>query len=586
MALLTKSVDGQRRGHNFVNITVEQGLPSNQIFDAFQDSKGYMWFGTDRGLVRYNGFEFEVFTTKNGLSSNTNLFIDESNDGRLWIYGDDGRLTYFDHKRFWQFKYNSNFLDQLHPSATPLYLDASGTIPELGYSVEQSGSMNSSKISANSVSESNTQGIYLEDDGVEINLHLRKVLNRANYPIYHIQNGDTLMSVVTVNNNLFEGESGAVKIKGLIYFSYKNQLYTYKKGDKKAELIANFPEGILSLARDNHGNLYVGLYKKGLYKLEEAKASRAVEFIPGISVSSIFIDRNDGVWIGSLFNGIFFSQESKDLHYSTVDKGAFLEISGNRNRIIAVDNQNKVLEVKADKLELLDEGFLREIRCVDLDPDGCLRLGSSGLEGRVIYDTSMSKSTYEHHGFSELLRVDTLFWCVHKDGMFRLSSDLKDTIGSNIDHPFPINSLAMVSRDTLLVGSKAGAFILLHDQLIPYRHDHPFYRGDIVSILAKDDLLILSSRDQGIRIEKGNHLVAELDEGDGLISGTINDAQLIDDKLLISSNRGISVLEMGNGIRNFSRSNGLISNAVNDVFHRNDTLWIATRVYQRQKNSM
>ena len=40
------------------NYDVNDGLPSSQIYEIIEDSKGYIWFGTDRGLVRYNGYEF------------------------------------------------------------------------------------------------------------------------------------------------------------------------------------------------------------------------------------------------------------------------------------------------------------------------------------------------------------------------------------------------------------------------------------------------------------------------------------------------------------------------------------------------
>ena len=46
------------------NYTVEDGLPSSEVYYSFQDSKGYMWFATDAGVSRFNGYEFENFTTK------------------------------------------------------------------------------------------------------------------------------------------------------------------------------------------------------------------------------------------------------------------------------------------------------------------------------------------------------------------------------------------------------------------------------------------------------------------------------------------------------------------------------------------
>ena len=51
--------------------TVKDDLPSMEFYYSFQDKEGYMWFASDRGVVRYNGDKFQTFTTEDGLMSNT-----------------------------------------------------------------------------------------------------------------------------------------------------------------------------------------------------------------------------------------------------------------------------------------------------------------------------------------------------------------------------------------------------------------------------------------------------------------------------------------------------------------------------------
>ncbi|MES2521009.1 MAG: two-component regulator propeller domain-containing protein, partial [Bacteroidota bacterium] len=55
---------------HFRNYTVDDGLPSSHVYRAFQDSKGFMWFCTDKGIARFDGYKFEKFTTKNGIPNN------------------------------------------------------------------------------------------------------------------------------------------------------------------------------------------------------------------------------------------------------------------------------------------------------------------------------------------------------------------------------------------------------------------------------------------------------------------------------------------------------------------------------------
>ncbi|GAA0858042.1 hypothetical protein GCM10009114_26170 [Aliiglaciecola litoralis] len=83
----------------FQKITLEQGLSQEFVTSAFQDSEGYMWFGTQEGLNRYDGYQFKVFTYSNrntdSLSSDWIYSIHEMNSDQLWI-GTSSGVNVFD----------------------------------------------------------------------------------------------------------------------------------------------------------------------------------------------------------------------------------------------------------------------------------------------------------------------------------------------------------------------------------------------------------------------------------------------------------------------------------------------------------
>jgi signal transduction histidine kinase/ligand-binding sensor domain-containing protein/DNA-binding response OmpR family regulator len=74
--------------------TIDDGLPHNIGFGVMQDSKGYMWFGTDDGLVRFNGKTFKTYRSSDGLLSNYVIELAEDKNGRLWIGSWKGGLNY------------------------------------------------------------------------------------------------------------------------------------------------------------------------------------------------------------------------------------------------------------------------------------------------------------------------------------------------------------------------------------------------------------------------------------------------------------------------------------------------------------
>lgn len=79
--------------------TTEDGLPGSKIYFSMQDSKGYIWSATERGVIRFDGHRFKQFTIKDGLPSNDVWHIQEDDKGRLWMdtfrdvcYYEDGKI--------------------------------------------------------------------------------------------------------------------------------------------------------------------------------------------------------------------------------------------------------------------------------------------------------------------------------------------------------------------------------------------------------------------------------------------------------------------------------------------------------------
>ncbi|MCU0343533.1 MAG: ATP-binding protein [Ignavibacterium sp.] len=107
----------------FEHITIEDGLPENSITAILQDHLGYMWFGTQDGLARYDGYKFNNYKTEIGnprsISYNWISSIYEDHLNNLWIgtqpiinqFDDNdttGGLNLFDRKTesFTRFKNN------------------------------------------------------------------------------------------------------------------------------------------------------------------------------------------------------------------------------------------------------------------------------------------------------------------------------------------------------------------------------------------------------------------------------------------------------------------------------------------------
>ncbi|PQJ79086.1 hypothetical protein BTO18_07840 [Polaribacter porphyrae] len=88
------------------NFDTKDGLPTSEFYDVIKDDKGFIWFTSDRGIVRYNSYYFEVFSLKNGLSNIVNFTFYKSSGNTFWINGLDGSFTFWNGNSFSPFAFN------------------------------------------------------------------------------------------------------------------------------------------------------------------------------------------------------------------------------------------------------------------------------------------------------------------------------------------------------------------------------------------------------------------------------------------------------------------------------------------------
>ena len=73
-------------GQEFTLITTEDGLPHNTVTSILEDRQGHLWFGTwGGGVSRYDGKAFTTFTNQNSQLINKQVYtMLEDRDGNLW----------------------------------------------------------------------------------------------------------------------------------------------------------------------------------------------------------------------------------------------------------------------------------------------------------------------------------------------------------------------------------------------------------------------------------------------------------------------------------------------------------------------
>jgi len=97
--LTAARLNAQQTDIKFEHISLEQGLSQSIINTIMKDSKGFMWFGTESGLNKYDGYEFVIYKNlpfdSTSISNNQIQSIFEDDEGFIWIGTVGGGLNKF-----------------------------------------------------------------------------------------------------------------------------------------------------------------------------------------------------------------------------------------------------------------------------------------------------------------------------------------------------------------------------------------------------------------------------------------------------------------------------------------------------------
>lgn len=354
--MLSASIYPQKQRLDFQQVGFDQGLASLYVQSIFQDNVGYMWFLTDLGLYKYDGYNFTLYKLPvNGqvITGNMPGTIAQDKQGNFWICSINGGVEKFNpelgtytnyliDKEQPPTSYVNTVLEVLIDRNEDLWIGAVEGVHKFNKSDSTFTSFKHDESNPFSLGHNSVNGIFEDKSG---NLwiatgggldRLDRTTNKF-YHYWHYPNnpwGDYRTGMHWLQQ-IIEDDQGILWIgtdSGLLRYDTENNLFDLYKGSSN-EFFAG-SNTILSLCEDGLGNIWLGtVFGLGVFNKSKKSFHNYVhdELNPNSLsynfIVSLLLDKEGSLWIGTNYKGInkidFPSPTFKNYKHNPYEKSGF-----------------------------------------------------------------------------------------------------------------------------------------------------------------------------------------------------------------------------------------------------------------------
>jgi len=334
--------------YNFKNYSSKNGLAGSIVNAIFQDSKGYIWFGTQGGGVsRFNGKTFKNFTKNDGLVSNDVTYIAEDKKGNIWVATSEG-VSMYDGLHF------TNYNDKNGLSKGVVYWIYADAKNDIWIAIQEGG--------INKFDGKKFTTFTTKDGLPSDNVFCIVQDNNQNY-WFGLSNGvarydgkkiTSYKNIDFINGRTFF--SAYVDTKGVVWFGGTSGNGVVKYKNSRFDQLT-LPEQVKddfigSITEDKKGNLWFAT-DHGALKYEN-KIFHLFTEKQGLSASevlSVNCDYEGNIWIGTAGGGVNKFNNESFVNY--IDKDGLT--SKNISALYQSDNDNYIIGTTGEGLNFYNK---------------------------------------------------------------------------------------------------------------------------------------------------------------------------------------------------------------------------------------
>lgn len=503
-------------------LNVEQGLPSEDINTVIQDKRGFIWFGTKKGLVRYDGNFIKTYDKHSGLIDESINSVTEDHDGNIWMGTEKGYLIKYDGIHFRSI--NSDSIVKSNP-ITYIKIDKNN-VPWFIVQFGGFANYNSGRIT----SYMREQGMHTNRPASSIDFDKagRTWITAYGTGLYVLDK--TGLHYVKNNINQYVNTCFVDKDDKLWIGPWHNT-YQVLEGDslRTYKIVCDFPVQINSFKQDSQGKMWAFAGDSYVFKLDDdiAYCYGEEHGISGDIISSICLDQMDRVWITTYGGGV--------CRFNSRSFSALNKYSGYPN--------GDVYDIK----ETFDGRFLLGTQ------SGLYEMTDSVLTGYDYIETFNADKkpftkTLKHRSYEiEYTPSGDIMVAVNNSGVHILKEKHAQIFGGAFKGgPQNVRCIDKTENGTIWIGAfeRHGLYRRSNDSLFQYDINSGIYLSHITSIeTVSESEIWFGSIDEGVGHIIENEVIY-YNTSDGLYSNTIN--QIYNDHsgmIWISTPKGLNYFE-------------------------------------------
>lgn len=578
---------------SYIQFSVNNGLPSNNVYYSIQDRNGYFWFATDKGVAKFNGYNFKVYTTNDGLSDNEIFDIYEDSKGRIWFSCYNGELCFYYKNKFYS-RNNCSYLSKINRSNIGLKVleDRKGTV----YFITQRSLVSIEK--DNVVSEiltpdqkayatlfKNNEGSVFSISYDAAMVYINNVTTKAQISFSH-NKGEAMPRVNTK----------ADMIGDIVYYGFYKRIVGKDLKSTTFRLPGNFDHLVQFVKRSDEKHVWVGT-QKGLH-LFDVVANKIVRSIFNeASISSVNVDNEKHIWITTLDNGVYLLL-NQDVDLYSQNNGLSFNYAAN---FFAIDSTRLLIGSRKYHYSVLTNKEVVNSELPLSQGTGLIRKVRKDRKGNVYIITAASvvklnskleiNDTYAiairdlHFVGDDSVYVARISGISKVDvNCFNREKNLDAYFSKNIKFKHPTNYFYDASLENRIycIGNK-GIKQIWNDRLMNFETDSLFINNVTDVLQDPRGILFLSSDINGVFVKyKGVDYIINIRSG---LPSNFATGLTIDEKMNIwvGTAKGIakitSIISDGSlkfEITNYNKLNGLIDNSINAIAWHGNRIYAAT----------